>query len=350
VSDGSKIEWTQSSWNPVLGCDRVSPGCDLCYAISQARIREANPDLTVAAAFAGLTDRIDGRLDWTGRVNLLPERLEQPLHWRKPRRVFVNSLADLFHKSVPDEFIAQVFAVMASAQRHAFQLLTKRHARMRSLLSSPAFQSAVSAATAGLSRRGLPDFRVLDVWPLPNVWLGVSVEDRHWAGIRIPALLDTPAAVRWVSAEPLLGPLRLPFLEEYDACTCGAGPGGYYGMHERGCGTEPGPAWGRLHWIVAGGESGPGARPMHPSWPRALRDQCQEAGVPFFFKQWGEWAPNGLGYGVFSDPRDRLVGDAVDDRGFRVLMRRTGKKAAGRLLDGRTWDEFPRTAEAVTAS
>src|SRR6185437_14036518 len=150
--------------------------------------------------------------------------------------------------------------------QHTYQILTKRHARMRALARTAVFGEG---------------------WPLPNVWLGVSAEDQHWADIRVPALLATPAAVRFVSAEPLLGPIRLPFIEEYDGCTCGTGPSGYYGMHERGCGTEPGPAWGNLHWVIAGGESGAGARPCELGWLRSLRRQCAEAGVPFFCKQFG---------------------------------------------------------------
>jgi protein gp37 len=279
MSTSSKIEWTETTWNPVLGCDRVSPGCDNCYAITQARIRGANPNPKVAEAFVGLTHETGTRVDWTGQVNLLPERLMQPTKWRKPRRVFVNSLADMFHDDVPDSFIDSVFAVMADCPQHTFQLLTKRHARMRSYLS-----------------RTWPE-------PLPNVWVGVSAEDQHWATIRVHALLATPAAVRWVSAEPLLGPIDLRNLR------LGNGP-----VIDALCGdvkSSKGEIYaacpGSVSWVVAGGESGAGARPMHPDWARALRDQCSAAGVPFFFKQWG---------GV-------------------------NKKRAGRQLEGRTWDEMP---------
>ena len=139
MSTNSKIEWTEATWNPILGCTKVSPGCDHCYAITQATIRAGSTHPAVAAAFAGLTRRAEGGPDWAGRVNLLPERLMQPVKWRKPRRIFVNSLADLFHDDVPDAFIAQVFAVMAWAGWHTFQLLTKRHGRLRSLLNDPAF-------------------------------------------------------------------------------------------------------------------------------------------------------------------------------------------------------------------
>jgi len=257
MSDNSSIEWTDATWNPVVGCARVSPGCDRCYAI-----REANRHQRTHA-YGGTVHRTPDGLDWTGRVRCLSERLGQPQRWRAPRRVFVNSMSDLFHDGVPDAFIAEVFAVMALAQQHQFQVLTKRHGRMRSLLASDVFQEAVTAA---LQPRQAGFARELLVWPLPNVWVGVSVEDQHWADIRIPALLGTPAAVRWISAEPLLGPIALAagWLSQLRA-------------------ARPG-----LDWVVVGGESGPGARPMHPQWVRALRDQCTAAGVPYLLKQWGE--------------------------------------------------------------
>ncbi len=288
MSDGSKIEWTEASWNPVTGCTKVSPGCDHCYAETFAERWRGTPGHHFENGFD---------------VTLRPERLEQPLRWKRPRRIFVNSMSDLFHESVSTTFIAAAFDVMRKTPQHTYQILTKRHARMRSLARTAAFGEG---------------------WPLPNVWLGVSVEDQKWADIRIPALLDTPAAVRFLSCEPLLGPVKLPIIEEYDGCTCGVGPAGYYGMHERGCGTEPGPAWDRLHWVIAGGESGPGARPCEMGWLRSLRNQCAEVGVPFFCKQLGT-----------------------------VLGRQAG---AGRK--GGDWDawpedlkvrEFPRTAEAVAS-
>jgi len=199
--------------------------------------------------------------------------------------------------------------VMAAAPQHTFQVLTKRHARMRAFLNR---------YTAGAA---------LD--PLPNVWLGVSVEDQHWADIRIPVLLDTPAAVRFLSCEPLLGPVdllpKLPRLIELDDL------------------LRP-----RIDWVIVGGESGPGARPMHREWVRLLRDQCQAACVPFLFKQWGAWQPQGLAAGYRTDPREHW-GEVVDDGKhpeitWRQVYKRVGKKAAGRELDGRTWDEYPQAA------
>ena len=326
MGDGTRIEWTDATWNPVTGCTKVTAGCDHCYAE------------TIAHRFAG-TPAYPHGFD----VTLRPERLVQPLRWTKPRRVFVNSMSDLFHKDVPDEFIARVWAVMALAPRHTFQILTKRHGRMRALLDDPAFRQNVWDAMRARYRERVkaipgphpsPELTL----PLPNVWLGVSVENQQTANMRIPALMETPAAVRWVSCEPLLGPLDLRLAETTTECTCSP----YYGAHERHCGIEPG-EWSDLDWVVVGGESGTGARPMHPEWARSLRDQCQRAGVPFLFKQWGEWAVTGIpsrsAAWVFLD--GTVESFKAGDLSADVLMRRVGKKAAGRHLDGRTWDEYP---------
>lgn len=291
MSDNTGIEWTDATWNPVTGCTEVSPGCDHCYAKTFAERWRGTPGHYFEHGFD---------------VQLRPDKLGQPLRWKKPRRIFVNSMSDLFHDQVDVAYIADVFAVMATTQRHTYQLLTKRHARMHSLLSRDDFWRHVidtvrakwsPEAAAQVASRG---------WPLPNVWLGVSAENQQWADIRIPALLDTPAAVRFVSAEPLLGPIDLG-MNECD--------------HHRQRHIDVG-CWLGLDWVIVGGESGRGARPMHPDWARGLRDQCQDAGVAFLFKQWGEWAP-------------------ADNPECAAHMRKLGKKAAGRLLDGRTWDEYP---------
>ena len=342
MADNSSIEWTEATWNPILGCSRVSPGCDSCYAINTATIRAGNPHPKVAAAFAGLTERRDGRLDWTGRVNLLPERLTQPLRWRKPKRIFVNSQSDLFHDQVPDEYIAKVFAVMAQAPQHTFQLLTKRHARMRSLLNQERFVEDIQRAIDALYD-DTDDQHVGDGWPLRNVWVGVSVENQQWADIRVPALLGTPAAVRWLSCEPLLGPVDLTRLSAniwqqpdmvYDAL------GQRYGVP----GAWRAPSAARVDWVVVGGESGSASRPMNPAWARGLRDQCVAAGVPYFFKQWGEWCHSEQ---MTDDTWSRL--DSAINLGQQPHPEphRVGKKRAGRLLDGRTWDEYPAAGQAV---
>jgi protein gp37 len=241
-------------------------------------------------------------------------------------------MSDLFHDQVPDEHIANVWGVMAWTPHHTFQILTKRHARMRSLLSSTAFKSLVDDAWYDFGRRydmaskvGHPG-HPYDRWPLPNVWLGVSAENQQWADIRIPALLDTPAAVRFISAEPLLGPIDIFRSSLID--------------------REPG-----LDWVIVGGESGAGSRPMHPGWARRLRDECVGADIPFLFKQWGNWIPSPRGVRGYSSaafhyvPADGSGSIPLASVGDRRLsgevMRRVAKHLAGRELDGRTWDEYP---------
>lgn len=280
----TKIEWTDETWNPVTGCTAISRGCDHCYAA-----RVASGRLRHLPAYEGLA--VGGR--FTGEVRLHPDRLGMPLEWRRPRRVFVNSMSDLFHASVPDEFIGQVWGVMALGEHHTFQVLTKRPQRMSRVLNdpSPTFRDAMAAErNAGSEALFAPG------WPLQNVWLGTSIEGQDWADRRIPHLLDTPAAVRFLSVEPLLGPVDLsPWLSD------------------------------GIGWVIVGGESGPNARPMQPEWAREVRDQCVAAGVPFLFKQWGEWAPHPNEWG----------------------MDRVGKKHAGRVLDGRTWDQYPSLIEGL---
>ncbi|SKO36807.1 bacteriophage protein gp37 [Mycobacteroides abscessus subsp. bolletii] len=309
MGDKTGIEWTDATWNPVTGCTKVgTPGCDHCYA----------------ETFAERWRGTKGHYFETGfDVQLRPDKLGLPLRWTKPRRIFVNSMSDLFHDKVPDEYIARVFAVMALAPRHTFQLLTKRHGRMRSLLNSAYFLQAVGRVWAEPpSDWPLPrDWRV-PVWPLPNVWLGVSAEDQKRADHRIPALLDTPAAVRFVSAEPLLGPIDL---------------------HADPIGKDSVFWIGHLDWVIVGGESGPSARPMHPDWARSLRDQCIGAGVPFLFKQWGDWVPERLGLHGCNAPAAFLstggqVRLLVDGKPAHapfapagdMTIRRVGKKRAGR--------------------
>jgi len=312
------IEWVRNTdgtqgetWNPVTGCTKVSEGCDT--------------------------------------VVLHPDRLGRPLRRRKPTTYFVNSMSDLFHDDVPDVFIADVFAVMAIAERHTFQILTKRPGRMASIVRSRRFYELVTNAVVQSKNR------LLGEWPVSNVWLGTSVENQKWADVRIPKLLQTPAAVRFLSCEPLLGPIDLtrwigghgakddanviarggsptrptarrgqgdrdsgseagcseaeperPDCEGQDSGSHHQGDREGGGDHQRPRGADSMEKPG-IDWVIVGGESGPGARPMHPDWARSLRDQCVTAGVSFFFKQWGGRTP----------------------------------KAGGRELDGRTWDEMP---------
>jgi protein gp37 len=291
----SPIEWTDATWNPVTGCDRISPGCQHCYALTLARRLKAMGQPKYQA---------DGHPPTSGPgfgVATHPQALGEPLRWRRPRRIFVCSMADLFHARVPDAFIAQVFAVMAATPQHAYQVLTKRPGRMARLVGSDAFPQAVFDRAAAHGVASL-------TWPLPNAWLGTSVEDQQRADQRIPKLLAAPAAVRFLSCEPLLGPIDLtPWLP----CHCPDGPASM----PVGCAVCAHSANGRLgpehattpDWVIVGGESGPDHRPVDPDWVRRLRDQALAAGVAFFFKQWGGRTP----------------------------------KAGGRLLDGRTWDQYP---------
>lgn len=244
MSDQSAIEWTDATWNPVRGCVKVSPGCKHCYAE------------TFAERWRGLPDHPYGQgFD----LRLVPEKLEEPLRWRRPRRIFVNSMSDLFQVGVPDSYVRSVFEVMNRASWHTYQVLTKRASRMR------AFADAAPQ----------------DLIAQPQIWLGVSVEDRKYGLPRIAELRNVPAVVRFLSVEPLLEDLG-----EIDLSG--------------------------IHWVIVGGESGPGARPMSEEWVLSILDQCRQAGVPFFFKQWG---------GV-------------------------QKSRHGRLLRGRTYDEMPWTPVA----
>lgn len=321
MSENSKIEWTDSTWNPIRGCTRVSEGCRNCYAER------------VAARFSGEGQPYEGlaRMTsqgplWTGKIKLVEEHLNDPLRWKKPRLIFVNSMSDLFHEGVPDSFIDRVFAVMALSPQHTFQVLTKRPERMSRYLWSAERRVA---SLAGYSTNEGDWYK----WPLKNVWLGVSIEDQKTADERIPLLLQTPAAVRWLSAEPLLGPINFrwePYAHEATGET-------YREYLERHGKVNQYEALRQISWVVAGGESGPGARPMHPDWARSLRDQCAEARVPFFFKQFGDWWP---GIGNVTYPPSAPLHEWPDGH----WARRVGKKLAGRVLDGRTWDEFPDAA------
>ena len=306
----TSIEWTDKVWNPLVGCDRVSPGCDHCYAIGVVH-RQMSPQ------HVGLTVKPEGApTDWTGEVRQVPHKLAEPLRWRKPAMVFINSLSDVFHAKVPDEYVARIFATMALTPQHTYQLLTKRPQRMAQLLADDEFYDQVLWHLLDVDPAyGTEDDRGPMPWPLPNVWLGTSIETDRYA-FRADHLRVTPAAVRFVSAEPLVGPLPSLDLDGID-------------------------------WLIAGGESGPGARPMHPTWVRGLRDRCEATATAFLFKQWGAWGPAGGWRG----PDDHVLIDGhVVPAGERLgmdhmlqpaAMHRWGKKTAGRTLDGRTHDDYP---------
>lgn len=341
MSDNTKIEWTDATWNPITGCSVVSPGCTNCYAMKLAGTR-----LQHHPSRAGLTDDSKAGPVWNGTVRFNEQWLDQPLRWKTPRRIFVCAHGDLFHENVPFEWVDRVFGVMGMANWHTYQVLTKRPDRMRRYLSAESTQrrviSAASRIDSLLAAEWWADCGASNeaALPLHNVWLGVSVEDQRSANERIPLLLETPAAVRFVSCEPLLGPVDLEALLQRDP-SIPDGSADYFIDSLNGrlwddvngtvCEQQP-----RLDWVIVGGESGHGARPMHPDWARSLRDPCEAAGVPFFFKQWGEWRT--LGEDEVWDGGKVPVHIWIDGISRAVHI---GKRAAGRLLDGREWNEMP---------
>lgn len=381
MADKTGIEWADASWNPVVGCSIVSPGCTNCYAMKQAyRIEKMSAGAGRKSHYAGTTQQSKAGAVWTGKVNLAPDHIiNQPLRWKRPRRIFVNSMSDLFHPDVPFQWTEQIWDVMFDCPQHTFQILTKR----------PEVMLAFSKYMTERCRR----------MDYPNIWLGVSVEDQARADERIPSLLSTPAAVRFLSCEPLLGPVDLSAWMPAGKASweCGYCRHFFSGKHQQICpncnksgglsGSHvankrcPGTFTGwtdrqPIDLVIVGGESGPGARPMNPDWARSLRDQCQAADVPYFFKQWGEY----VGGEVISDgemvwftpeSRNEAAGvilkrdskrdakrfddsfwknlrefgdqDVIDSGGPEPASYKVGKKAAGRLLGDRTWDEMPGT-------
>lgn len=303
MADNTAIEWTDATWNPVTGCAVVSPGCTNCYAMRLAGTRLAHHP-----SRAGLTRDSKAGPVWTGETRLNEEWLTQPLRWRRPRRIFVCAHGDLFAESVPDEWIDKVFAVMALAPQHTFQVLTKRAKRMREYLTDKDVARRIWILTGIIADHGKLAALAAngavwggdEPWPLRNVWLGVSVEDQTRAEERIPHLLATPAAVRFVSAEPLLGPVD--FLKHADWARMqplGASYDKYdpltgnceYDLDETGSSTSY--LWGpKIDWIIVGGESGPGARPMRVEWAQNIVAQCRAAGVACFVKQLSSGGPH----------------------------------------------------------
>lgn len=326
----TKIQWCDSVWNPTTGCSKVSEGCRNCYA------ERLWPRLK-AMGNAAYRDRN------FNDVACHPERLEQPLEWKKPRRIFVNSMSDLFHEDVPFEFVDRVMNAAYTAKQHVYLVLTKRPERMKLYFES-------------CRERGLP----VVFWMQHglNLWLGVSVENQATADERIPLLLQTPAVVRFISAEPLLGPINLTRLCDDKAYTIDSINGIMRSNDPISLNPESPLQMNKLDWVITGGESGPKARPAHPDWVRSLRDQCQAANIPFFFKQWGEFAQcdyEGKDYGARYIDSQCIDGelwdlDKCDEKGNLYSTGdnlicpkckglgyiRVGKKKAGRILDGRT--------------
>lgn len=403
MSDNSKIEWTDATWSPVrvhvrddagviaeakgytslvqiatkmaghVGqhCEKVSPGCEVCYA--ESHNRRCLPGGGTGLPYDRRSrDLVEAFVD--------ENALLQPLRWKRGRKIFVENQSDLFGEWVTDEMLDRVFAVMALCPQHTFQVLTKRAERLlaymetgrgeltrkQCIADAVCYVSDLLAMKAGTYKARVSMDHFQRVFPkeggvFPNVWLGVTVENQEQADKRIPLLLRTPAAVRFLSCEPLLGPVSLRW--------CGGAHGLPHPKH-----LYPRPVQGQIitdeydglreiDWVIVGGESGAGARPMHPDWARSLRDQCQIAGVPFFFKQWGEWLPWEPSAEPMWDSQNGRSEDSpalfpvnIADNppgwdcglGFDVesqaAFQRVGKHNSGRLLDGRTWDEFPEAA------
>lgn len=334
MADNTLIEWADATVNAVNGCSVVSPGCTNCYAMKLAGTR-----LRHHPSRAGLTDQTKAGPVWNGQVRLNEDQLLQPLRWKRPRRIFWNAHGDLFHDAVPDEWIDRVFAVCALTPHHQHLILTKRSERMREYVNNPPpceYPEVRIPLAIAKERLGYTGLEGYTRWPLPNVWLGVSVEDQARADQRIPDLLATPAAVRFISAEPLLGEISLAHIAVDLSETRGIFLDALDGYHWGVANTDQLPTKvPSLDWVIVGGESGPGARRMHPDWARSLRDQCEAAGVPFFFKQWGEYIAHPAPGAKWKD------GTPVPPELKPVTYERVGKAKAGRLLDGREWSEVP---------
>jgi len=380
VRHGTKIEWTWfpgykgQTWNPVAGCDIVSPGCTRCYAMSTARRNELmSAAVGKVSPYAGTTKVVNGQAVWTGEVRLVESALDKPLGWEKPRAIFVNSMSDLYHEKVSRDALARIFARIAVTPQHLYIIVTKRSVRMREYhcteeIAVDWFEAVDNELARAHDWRHGP---VRAVTYLPNVILVVSTEDQKRADERIPDLLATPAACRGVSYEPALGPID--FRNIYSATPTSSilalnALTGTRGRPRYGGGiTDMGGSWPKLDWIIAGGESGPRARPAHPDWFRSVRDQCAAAGTAFFFKQWGSFGPEhpdwpraeGIALandGTAYDPADlaypdgRRRGEAIragHDQANLSMMYRQSKGTAGCSLDGREYNEFPSMENAA---
>lgn len=436
--NNSGIEWTKKTWNPIIGCSKISVGCANCYAEKIAVRLAANPTTPWYKDVIA-----DG--EWNGKTVLVAHKLTEPLKTKKTSMIFVGSMTDLFHESVPYAWLDKIFAVMALCPQHTFLALTKRHDRMKEYVCNAAAESG-----GGVWSTAYNDISYSFTWPLPNVWLGVTAENQARVDERVPILLDTPAAKRFVSIEPMLGavdtsrwirptammqPGKAPktwsewnakklwpdwvpekwrsHIEGFWSESYGRSPvawlksaiqnncpphgammtdtsplgskipvtGRFLHTWNNMCVLiddggkphvtstpvkhlfDPGPrsaAYAPISWLICGGETGPGARPMHPDWARGLRDQCIAGGVPFFFKHWGEWAPRSghrLQGGLSAAALDpdctrweckRLTSTGGDgwslkdvDGGDDIYMQRVGKKLAGHLLDGQEWQQIP---------
>lgn len=324
----TKINWTDETWNPIIGCSKISIGCDNCYGEKMAH-RLANINTTsyylhvVKGSNYG-TPMAQTYPKWNGRTHFVESQLEKPGKWKKPRKIFVCSMSDLFHEDNSFDDILRVWDVMCENPRHIFQVLTKRPERMLEFYKwlgarckNDGLDSVPSSSPDPLDYISTPD----------HIWIGVTTENQEMANKRIPVLFEVPAKTRFVSCEPLLGAIDFSEIRAGVGLTYHALKGEALSLGEK---YYDGP---KISQLIVGGESGPKARPMHPYWVRSLRSQCESAGVPFFFKQWGEWHES----------------DLQENKGWKThlwpdgkLMYKMGKKKAGELLDGIEYKEFPK--------
>jgi protein gp37 len=317
------IEWTQQVWNPVRGCTRISPGCQRCYAERDAARKNKNPKIPSYHGFSIFHQ--NHQPHWTGKVEFQPQMLDVPRKRKTPTTYFVNSMSDLFHPTIPSVDLLKVYRVMYETPRHTYQILTKH-----------------GAEDSGNMQEAL-DYIIGRLGPMPpHIWHGVSVESPDYY-YRLDVLIECPVSVRFASLEPLLAELDIrrwvPILLEDGACSLCGFLDSQRG-HAAHCEVP------HLDWVIVGGESGPGATPMHPYWPRSIQAQCAMAGVPFFFKQWGGWMP-------VATPADWLIDKCRKAVNWHEWpdgswSHEVGKKLAGRLLDGREWNEMPRSYRIPT--
>lgn len=370
------IEWTHiphhkgETWNPIVGCSLVSPGCTNCYAMRVAHQRLDGNDKT--PQYAGTTKLVNGQPVWTGKVSWHAPALKKPLQWTKPRAIFVNSMGDLFHEDIAPTMIARVLALTVLCPQHIFIILTKRPERMKNFMigEHDSCLSRINTEIKFLHQSIGTEYIAATEWPLPNVWLGVSVEDQRRADERIKPLLMTPAKVRFLSCEPLVGPVDLRNwlpTDRYYNCICEhCGHVGsseffaYQSIADTGDGDVICTKCNRavlgnevpgIDWVIAGGESGPNARPTHPNWFKQMQWLCQIAKVPFFFKQWGEWQETTevsdntsvmrIDGRIISHRRAELENRHRHCKTNRAIIKKVGKARAGRLLNDQEYNEFP---------
>lgn len=352
-----KIQWLNiegykgETWNPIIGCSKVSDGCKNCYAERMAYRLSFMPStqkdyLNVMDFGIDKTGIFQTENSWNGKTHFVQSAIDKPLRWKKPRVIFVCSMGDLFHEDTSFLDIDNVFSEIACNPQHIFIILTKRGKRMADYINDLQTRINISSGILKIKNSGyaITDPMATYGWPLPNVWLGVTAENQETANERIPYLLSTPAAVRLVSVEPMLSKINLTLTPSEAKASRppkkggqSFPPSGEMSEGQRG-----------LHWVICGGESGHGARPMHPDWARSLRDQCQEADVPFFFKQWGEWMPMDQTNDeqFFASKESSEVGYGyTSNTVFKV-----GRKAAGNLLDGKQWEQYPQISGSESAA